>query len=173
MIRTAVLTTVLTGMLAIDAAAEPVFFRYCSGAVLRMTPGTEAGHYDLSVASGPDWSAIGHVRLDPEGRFLGRQIGAGGETRFAPHNCEKVPGLCEYTETAPDGTETQKIRINGREPDGSWSYSILEDTTGEMDLAVVGTVFYGLDGLAETDTWTTVDGYEKSCAERIDPPDQP
>lgn len=174
LVRSAAMLALLA---TVDAVAEEpsgaVYFQYCSGAVLRMDPAGAERHYDLSVQQGDGWNPIGHVQLDAEGRFLTRQIGDGGETTFTPHNCEKVPGICAYTETGPDGTVATKNRINGREPDGAWSYSILEDQAGEMVLSVVGKVRYAPDGLAAEDNWTATDGYKKSCALRIEPPAQP
>lgn len=170
MIGSRVLVAGVLAGLAADAVADPLYFRYCNGVVLRMAPAADENGYDLAVEQAGAWSGIGHIRFDPEGRTVTRRIGEGNETRFAPHNCEKVAGICEYTETAPDGTETRKLRINGREPDGSWSYSILEDKAGEMELAVVGTVSYADDGLTQEDNRTAVEGYKKSCAIRIEAP---
>ena len=132
----------------------------------RGEPSEEAARYRLDVRQGVDWTFYGWLTLDAKGRFLSREIEGAGVTRYTPHNCEKVAGICEYTETAPDGSVQAKARINGREGE-RWSYTIFDDTGEAAEVRVVGTVRYGPDGFATIEEWTETSGYQRDCARRV------
>ncbi|MEM0922768.1 MAG: hypothetical protein AAGI13_06955 [Pseudomonadota bacterium] len=156
--------------------SAPIYLKFCSNAVMRLTPLAGAARiYKLDLRSGDTWTLFGEMRLDAEGRSTARRIDGHGLTRYAPHNCEKVPGICRYTEYRPDGTEAQMLRINGQDPgetDSLWSYTILQDADGQPEIQAIGTVRYAADGLPERESWTETETYTKGCAERLqDPPE--
>ncbi|MEL6476338.1 MAG: hypothetical protein AAFR17_03350 [Pseudomonadota bacterium] len=162
-------------LLPLSAVAEEIYFRFCSDAVLRLSPQPGADRlYRLDVQDGAAWSQFGEMRLDPEGRIVSRRIDGQGETVFTPHNCEKVPGICQYAEQAPDGTTQNMVRINGQEAgddSGTWSYTIMTDDGVTSEVTVVGTVRYAADGLAAEERWTETKGFATGCATRLsDPP---
>lgn len=149
-------------------AQAPAVYEFCGGAVVRMTPVEGAGQtLVLDVESDDAWVKYGRIVLDAEGRRKSLEIDGRGATVFDPHNCEKTVGICQYVETDPEGTSVKKSRINGREGD-EWSYSIMEDHGSGFELAVIGKVTYADDGLAQTESWTSVSSYtQDGCAKRI------
>lgn len=157
---------IVLAILSVPASADPIDFRYCSGAELRMQMlEGETRIFRLLLRQGVEWVPYGRITLDGEGRSLSNRIDGEGATIFEPHNCEKIPGICQYTETSPDGTAVGKTRINGREGD-VWSYSILETLDETFDVKVVGTVRYAEDGLVAEENWTETETYVKGCAIR-------
>lgn len=149
-------------------AQAPVTYEFCGGAIVQMTPvnGPERV-LQLDVESDDGWIRYGQITLDAEGRRKSLDIDGRGATVFDPHNCEKTIGICQYVETDPQGQSVTKSRINGRTGD-KWDYSILEDRGNGFELAVIGTVTYAEDGLAQDETWTSVTSYTKDgCAKRI------
>ncbi|MEM1382485.1 MAG: hypothetical protein AAGG06_02460 [Pseudomonadota bacterium] len=174
MTRPHALLAACTAFLGFSAAPSPAapadsfYYEFCSGAVLRMTPTEDRDRsYRLDLRNGTGWTRYGKVVLDNDGRFLARQVDGRGSTQYTPHNCEKVPGICEYTERLPDGRTLNKARINGREGE-TWTHSIFETRDGKRELLVIGTVRYHEDGLAAEETWinTGSASLAEGCAKR-------
>ena len=152
-----------------EVAREIIYYRYCAGVILRAVPEATSGSYALSLLRGEAWRDYGRAVYDADGRMLRQEVAGRGTVHFEPHNCEKVAGICRYTETDLDGTETKKLRINGLAGE-EWNYSLVDAGEGGPEtqtLTRVGTVTYAPDGLADKETWSSVTGTEDGCLERV------
>lgn len=163
---------------------DTIYFRYCAGAILRAHPEAEPGTFALALLRGEAWKDYGRAIYDAEGRMLRQEVTGRGTVTYQPHNCEKVAGICTYTETGLDGEIVSKLRINGL-TGAEWNYSLIDVDNGtntgiepgngglSQTLTKVGTVTYAPDGLAIRETWSSVTGTEDGCLERIDAADLP
>lgn len=163
----------LPASVAAEDPGPPIYFQYCSGAILRAAPEAEPGVFALALLRGEAWATYGRAIYDAEGQMLRQEVKGRGTVRFDPHNCEKSVGICEYSETAFDGPPQRKLRITGHEgADAAWTYSLVDIVKeGGADTQVltrVGTVNYADDGLAIRETWSSITGTEDGCLERID-----
>lgn len=148
---------------------ETIYYRYCAGVILRAVPESTPGAYALALLRGEGWKDYGRAVYDAEGRMLRQEVTGRGTVSFKPHNCEKVAGICRYTETGLDGKSTKKLRINGLTGE-EWNYSLVDAGEGGPEtqtLTRVGTVSYAEDGLATEETWSSVTGTEDGCLSRI------
>ncbi|MFK7943050.1 MAG: hypothetical protein AB8B85_09090 [Paracoccaceae bacterium] len=154
---------------------DAIFYRYCEGTILRVIAEDAPGTYALALLRQGEWKPYGRALHDPDGRMLQQEVEGRGAVIFTPHNCEKVPGICRYTETGLDGMAQKKLRINGL-ADAEWNYSLLDLNNTDPDrqtLTRVGTVRYGQDGLADEETWSSITGTEDGCLVRISAEDLP
>lgn len=156
-----------------EEQTSPIYFQYCSGAILRAAPEADPGVFALALLRGKAWASYGRAIYDSEGQMLRQEVVGRGIVRFDPHNCEKSVGICEYTEIAFDGPPQRKLRITGHEGiDAAWTYSLVdivkEGGADKQVLSRVGTVNYAEDGLAIRETWSSITGTEDGCLERID-----
>ena len=134
-----------------------------------MAPKAEpAGAYALAIKRGKEWGSYGTAFFDEQRRLVSQEVPGRGAMRFEPHNCEKVPGICRYTEIGFDGTSQEKLRINGKTGE-EWNYSLFEIADGAQTLTRVGTVTYGADGLADKEEWTSLVNTDSQCWERLPP----
>ena len=146
-----------------------VHYKYCVGVVLKLEPEAAApNRYVITRRKGVDWVPYGKATFDEKRRLVSQEVTGHGTLSFAPHNCEKMAGICTYTETGFDGESVEKLRINGREGD-EWNYSIMKAETQE--LVTIGTVTYGADGLADREQWTEIDSTRSGCFERVPAPE--
>lgn len=164
---------------ATEPLRETIYYRYCAGVILRAVPDPEPGAYALALLQGETWQDYGRALYDGDGRMLRQEVTGRGAVTFDPHNCEKMPGICTYTETGLDGTAQKKLRINGLEGE-EWNYSLIDAGEGAGEggietqvLTRVGTVTYAPDGLAARETWSSVTGTEDGCLTRIPATDLP
>jgi hypothetical protein len=169
----------IAAMLALHGLAEAgetpgtVVYKYCVGAILKLTPVADRdGHFQIALRSGDGWALYGKGIFDDQRRLVAQEVEGQGTVRFDPHNCEKVAGFCEYSETGLDGTTMKKVRLNGRIGD-QWDYTIFDDFGDRKDVIRVGKVSYAEDGLALRDEWTDVNSTGEGCFERIEAPDAP
>ena len=166
-------TPIIEQSAAPDIARDTIYYRYCAGVILRAVPEAAPGSYALALLRGDAWKEYGRAVYDAEGRMLRQEVAGRGTVSFDPHNCEKVAGICRYTETGLDGKVTSKLRINGLAGE-EWNYSLVDAGEGGPEtqtLTRVGTVTYAADGLAAEETWTSVTGTEDGCLKRL-PPDK-
>ncbi len=146
-----------------------VLYKYCIGAVVKLTPVEgEDGHYRIDLQAGDGWALYGKGIFDEKRRLTAQEVEGQGTVRFDPHNCEKMPGFCKYTETGLDGETVAKIRLNGRRGE-QWDYTIFDDFGDRKDVVRVGKVTYADDGLAARDEWVDVNSTGEGCFERIEP----
>ena len=160
-------TLAVCPVLAEDAGA--VHYKYCVGVILKLEPeADDPNRFAITRQKGGDWLAYGTATFDDQRRLIRQEVKGHGTLSFDPHNCEKTPGLCTYTETGFDGESVEKLRINGREGE-EWNYSIMKAET--QDLVTIGTVTYGADGLADREQWTEIDSTRSGCFERVPAPE--
>lgn len=171
MVRTAMLCLSVIPVLhaPVQAAPKEILFRFCSGAILRMQEieGT-ANTFTLALKRDVDWQEYGRAIFDENRRLVRQEVPGRGALQFEPHNCEKMPGICRYTEIGLDGTRQDKMRINGREGE-EWNYSLMDLSDGKQELTRVGTVTYGDDGFAVKEQWTSLTNTDSQCWERLTP----
>jgi hypothetical protein len=145
-------------------------YRTSYGRRLRMTLVAASGdrfEWELTdVTDAP--SLVARITQDAEFRIVANEDAAGGVTRYDPHDCEKVVGICGYTVHHPDGSAGEEMRVNGVEG-GVWNYSLWRETDGENRPVGIGEICYDAAGLSLRESWTdlqTADGYS---LERIRP----
>ena len=176
---TALLRTTILGLCVLAAqpvaagatgeATEEILFRFCSGSILRMQAvESEVNTFTLALRRDADWQEYGRAIFDENRRLVRQEVPGRGALQFEPHNCEKMPGICRYTEIGLDGTRQDKMRINGREGD-EWNYSLMDLADGRQELTRVGTVTYGDDGFAVKEQWTSLTNTDSQCWERLAP----
>ena len=112
---------------------------------------------------------ISRFGKDAEGRLITLGVPGGAVYRFAPHDCERVLGICDYTMTGPDGRETRYQRVTGREG-GAWVYSLFEEREGSFVPVRIGTVSYDKNRLPLSETWTDLENAGTGSYRRIDVP---
>jgi hypothetical protein len=97
-------------------------YRTSHGRRLRMLlAGTDGDRFlwELHDVTGTPVLAA-RITQDAAFRVLVHEDAAGGITRYDPHNCEKIVGICTYAVTHPDGTVDAEMRVNGIES-GVWN----------------------------------------------------
>ncbi len=145
-------------------------YEFVSGRVTTLTLAEKTADGSLwrvDEGRGADAREIGALRYDADGRVTAylRPDGSPIET-YAPHNCERVTGLCAYQVTSGGETLTER-RIGGVD-DESWSFSIFVDRDGSPKLEKVGTVTYDADGVVVDELWIEGETGEEGGARRID-----
>ena len=108
------------------------------------------------------------ITQDAEFRVLVHEDAAGGVTRYEPHNCEKVVGICTYAVSYPDGSAADEMRVNGI-AEGVWNYSLWRDQAGEKRPVGIGEICYDAAGLSLHESWTDLESAGGYSVERILP----
>ena len=145
-------------------------YRTSHGRTLRLTLVRAEGDrflWELYDVTGPPRLAA-RITQDAELRVLVHEDAAGGVTRYAPHNCEKVVGICTYTVRRPDGSEAEEMRVNGVEG-GVWNYSLWREAGGERRPVGIGEICYDAAGLSLRESWTDLESAAGYSVERILP----
>jgi hypothetical protein len=147
-----------------------VDYRTSHGRTLRMTLVEAAGDRFLwelhDVTGTPELAA--RITQDAEFRVLVHEDAAGGVTRYEPHSCEKVVGICSYTVSHPDGSAAEEMRVNGI-TEAVWNYSLWREDGGEKRPVGIGEICYDAAGLSLRESWTDLESAAGYSLERIMP----
>jgi hypothetical protein len=149
---------------------EAFDYRTSHGRTLRMTLVEAAGDrllWELHDITGPPLLAA-RITQDAEFRVMVHEDAAGGVTRYDPHNCEKVVGICTYTVSHPDGSAAEEMRVNGI-THGVWNYSLWREADGQKHPVGIGEICYDATGLSLRESWTDLESAAGYSLERINP----
>jgi hypothetical protein len=152
------------------APGDAFDYRTSHGRILRMTlVESAAGRFvwELSDVTGPPRRAA-RITQDERFRVLVHEDAAGGVTRYEPHDCEKVVGICAYTVHHPDGSTGAEMRVNGV-AGGVWNYSIWRGAGAERRPVGIGEICYDAAGLSLRESWTDLETAAGYSVERIMP----
>ena len=108
------------------------------------------------------------ITQDAEFRVLVHEDASGGVTRYDPHNCEKMVGICTYKVRHPDGSEAEEMRVNGIAGE-VWNYSLWRASGGEKRPIGIGEICYDASGLSLRESWTDLESAAGYSVERILP----
>lgn len=155
---------------AVPELGDTLDYRTSHGRTLRMTlVGTSGDRFlwKLSDITGAP-RLVARMTQDAEFRVLVHQDAGGGVTRFEPHNCEKVVGICSYKVHNPDGSAADEMRVNGI-TQGVWNYSLWRGTGDDKRPVGIGEICYDAAGLSLRESWTDLESAAGYSVERIRP----
>ena len=155
---------------------ESFDYRTSHGRTLRMTLVEASGDrfmWELHDVTGPATGAgtpglAARITQDADFRVLVHEDAAGGVTRYDPHSCEKVVGICTYTVTHPDGSAAKEMRVNGISG-AVWNYSLWREAGDGKRPVGIGEICYDAAGLSLRESWTDLESAAGYSLERIMP----
>jgi len=147
--------------LAIDriAAGSYVIFSDGSRTFTNVYRGQSGPHWVVDLVEGddPNGTRISREYRDVLGQLVRAEFATGMVFQYSPHDCQRSPGLCIFTQTGPSGT-MQQGRLTTRTRTGySFEHKVIPEH-GEAFLIASGVMVLDAMGGFETGTLTAQDG---------------